>query len=159
MGIRDPIRFEGTLTDGKAVAPLVFLAGIDDEGGLTLNIEPIIPGQRGTSLAPDGVLLQPWAGLKLTGRSADGWAFASDAFYIGRWSRSLRPSREHEVAAVEEKPLILRGRRRIDQQGMRHAACSRSAAHSASAAVRRHLRGDTSEASDQTNRAGCRRGA
>lgn len=87
MAIRDPIRFEGTLTHGKAVAPLVFSAGIDDEGGLRLDIEPIIPGRLGTPFAPDGVPLQSWAGLKLTGRSADGWEFASDTFYIGRWSR------------------------------------------------------------------------
>ena len=87
MAIRDPIRFEGTLSNSEASAPIVFAAGIDDEGGLTLVFEPIVPGRLGTPFAPDGLPLQPLSGLKLTGQSADGWAFASDTFYIGRWSR------------------------------------------------------------------------
>lgn len=87
MPILDPIAFEGTLSLRDHSAPIRFDAGIDNEGGLMLSLGDIRPARAGTVFHPQGELLQPQVACSLTGRSADGWRFATDALYVTSWRR------------------------------------------------------------------------
>lgn len=85
MPILDPIRFDGTLALNDHSVPIGFEAGMDDDGGLTLTLDPIRPARAGVTFHPHGEALQNQVRCTLTGRANAGWRFASDAFYVARW--------------------------------------------------------------------------
>ncbi|MDR6790468.1 hypothetical protein J2Y58_003851 [Sphingomonas sp. BE138] len=87
MPILDPIRFHGTLSNGDADVSVGFAAGIDDDGNLTLALDPITPGSAATPFVPRDRPLDDQSTLGLTGISEDGsWRFASETFHLYRWS-------------------------------------------------------------------------
>ncbi|MDQ1159546.1 hypothetical protein QE385_003943 [Sphingomonas sp. SORGH_AS 950] len=87
MPILNPIRFDGTLSIRDHAVPIAFRAGMDDDGGLTLALDPIQPARAGTPFHVEGEPLQAQAACSLDGRSDDGWRFASDTLYVTSWRR------------------------------------------------------------------------
>jgi hypothetical protein len=85
MPLLEPIRFQGALSIAGAEAPVGFLAGIDDDGQLTLELDPIVPASVGVPFVPNGMPLQTEPVITLRGRSESGWSFDSQSFHIARW--------------------------------------------------------------------------
>lgn len=86
MPLLDPIRFQGHFSRGNHKVSAGFMAGIDNEGILTLAVDSIVPARAATFLYPAGRPLQPEPALSLRGISDDGWRFASDSVHISRLS-------------------------------------------------------------------------
>ncbi|MCW2338206.1 hypothetical protein M2337_002439 [Sphingobium sp. B2D3A] len=63
-----------------------FLAGIDDEGCLTLAIDPIVPARAAMPFIPRDEPLQNQTMLCLSGTSEDGWRFESGSASLSGWS-------------------------------------------------------------------------
>ncbi|MDO6414374.1 hypothetical protein Q4F19_08275 [Sphingomonas sp. BIUV-7] len=87
MPILNPIRFHGTLSSPGAVASVDFDAGIDDDGNLTMVLDPITPARAATPFVPQGRPLDDQSIFTLVGTSDDGWRFSSETFHLSRWSR------------------------------------------------------------------------
>lgn len=85
MAVLDPIAFEGTLSKGATVVPVRFSAGIDADGSLEIELEPVAGGRETMRLFEGRVPLQPMPALSLRGHS-DVWRFSSDHFYATNWS-------------------------------------------------------------------------
>ena len=86
MPILDPIRFHGTLSSPGAVASVGFAAGIDDDGNLTIALDPITPARTALPFAPQGRPLDDQSTFTLAGASDAGWRFSSETFHLSRWS-------------------------------------------------------------------------
>lgn len=116
MPILDPIRFDGTLSIRDHTVPVTFSAGIDDDGGLTLALDPIRPARAGTPFHLEGEPLQAQTACTLTGRSERGWRFDSDALYVTHWRRP--PDDRVEIEADCSLASFSRDMRR-DHQDLR----------------------------------------
>ncbi|ATY34913.1 hypothetical protein [Sphingomonas psychrotolerans] len=86
MPILDPIRFQGTLSQADADVSVGFTAGIDDDGNLTIALDPITPARAATPFVPRDRPLDNQSSLRLEGASDDGWRFSSETFHLHRWS-------------------------------------------------------------------------